>query len=360
MQGREGFESVDKFAYVQQLQEQGALTLDAQKTGPVIARKVEQEMELEVYTKNGNLESVETAKPGEILLTRADEHGNPVIDDFGHTNTWKVSRETFEKRYDIENMREDGFANPKFAAQTFIQVDRDISIEAPWGGTQEIKAGGFLNITDPEKDLYGIAKEEFAETYMILDSKTHDHSAEEYDFNHDYAKFASEHEAYSPDKDYSNAKMLFSKNPVVQEICENMENKMQGSLSDMSKEDVLFMAIRNGDVAIEQFPMNERTANVYAAALVQEPEIYEELNEEISPMMNAEIVEVLSERPDVSRSEIEDILEHIEEYSYINQIESGLDLSDKLRDSIEAAIPETHSIDEPEHNISFSLDGDEH
>ena len=171
-------EQVDNFVrqadYARDLVESGALTVEAEKKGAVLARPAKEGEELDVWTKDGNYEGHETAQKGDIILTRADDNGQPVIDENGHTNTWKVSEETFKKKYDTEHQDpETGFVKPAGGTQVFVQTDRDITMMAPWGEMQNIQAGGFLNITDP-KDVYGIANEEFNETYKVTGDVTRD------------------------------------------------------------------------------------------------------------------------------------------------------------------------------------------
>lgn len=165
------YETVNAAQYVEYLKSNGAKTISAKKSGYVIARKAVPGEKIEVCISNGNSEVTEAAAEGQWLLTRADDKGEPVIDKFGHKNEWFVDDETFRKKYDTANMGANGFVKPSGVSQTFIETDRDIAIMVPWGENgslvpQIIDKGGFLNIEDPTA-IYGIAKEEFFETYMI-------------------------------------------------------------------------------------------------------------------------------------------------------------------------------------------------
>lgn len=165
------YETVNAAQYVKYLKSIGAKTISAKKSGYVTARKAIPGEKIVVYISNGNQEVTESAGEGQWLLTRADDKGKPVIDKFGHKNEWFVDDETFRRKYDTANMGENGFVKPFGVSQTFIETDRDIAIMVPWGENgslvpQIIDKGGFLNIEDTNA-VYGVAREEFFETYMI-------------------------------------------------------------------------------------------------------------------------------------------------------------------------------------------------
>lgn len=158
-------ENVQKY-----VNEHEAQAFTAVKSGKILFREVQEGEKIPVYTKNGNLESEEVGKAGNFLVTRCDDNGKPVLDKHGHTNSWQMDGETLNKKYRVNGSL--GIASPKGAPQKFITVDKDIVLYKPWGKNgemvpQSIKAGGVLNITD-KKDIYGIAKEEFGETYKVV------------------------------------------------------------------------------------------------------------------------------------------------------------------------------------------------
>ena len=142
----------------------------AVKFGNVLIRPVEEGEKILVYTKNGNLEAEEIGQAGKYLLTRCDDNGKPIIDKYGHTNSCQTGMDVIKKKYEIDEKT--GIAKPKGTPQQFIVIDRDITLYKPWGKNgawvkQNIKAGGVLNITNKPK-VYGIAAEEFAETYKMV------------------------------------------------------------------------------------------------------------------------------------------------------------------------------------------------
>lgn len=89
---------------------------------------------------------------------------------------YKVSGAKFVKRYDVEaGVGADGKYAPKGPAITAMQIHEDITIYVPWGGDgslipQHLRAGSYLNITDTN-DIYGIAEQEFYETYAPCNIK---------------------------------------------------------------------------------------------------------------------------------------------------------------------------------------------
>lgn len=165
--GKKSFEKVDSAAYAELLKDKGANEVTAVKSGNVLAREGKPGEVIQVWTKDGNLETTETVKAGQMIVTRAGEDGKPVIDGNGHDNSWVMAKDKFEKKYDVENRNADGTYKPAGSPQTFIEVDKDVEFSAPWGEVQRIRKGGYLNITNP-KDVYGIAKDEFSETYKVV------------------------------------------------------------------------------------------------------------------------------------------------------------------------------------------------
>ena len=165
--GKKSFEKVDSAVYAELLKDKGANEVTAVKSGNVLAREGKPGEVIQVWTKDGNLETTETVKAGQMIVTRAGEDGKPVIDGNGHDNSWVMAKDKFEKKYDVEHRNADGTYKPAGSPQTFIEVDKDVEFSAPWGEVQRIRKGGYLNITNP-KDVYGIARDEFNETYKAI------------------------------------------------------------------------------------------------------------------------------------------------------------------------------------------------
>ena len=162
--------------------------LVAEKKGKVLVRGVVDGEKIPVYTKDGNLEVEETGQEGNLVLTRCDDDGRPIVDAHGHTNAWQADAEKFAKFYDLDG--ETGIATPKKVRQRFVQVDRDIVIYKPWGEDREmvpqvIRAGGYVNVEDGK----GIAKEEFEETYVSHEASENEKTADAISFAVDRKKY---------------------------------------------------------------------------------------------------------------------------------------------------------------------------
>ncbi len=145
----------------------------AVKTGYILAKKGREGEEVRTYTKNGILETIARVRADEegaedYVVTRCDENGKPVVGMLGRPNCWILSVKALAEKYDIESRKRGVLlCRPKRVCQKVIQIPDDISFRAPWGNIQTIRAGGYLNVTDPDA-IYGIAKEKFRETYELV------------------------------------------------------------------------------------------------------------------------------------------------------------------------------------------------
>ena len=149
-------------------------TLYAKKTGGVTARIGKEGEEIATYVSNGTLETVNRVKRDEngapgVVVSMADGSRGTVVDENGRTNTYIIDRKTFDRKYkDADRVSEEKqFFQPKGDTQAFVQTEEDISITAPWGEEENLKAGSFLNVTDPN-GIYGVAYEEFIRTYTLV------------------------------------------------------------------------------------------------------------------------------------------------------------------------------------------------
>lgn len=146
----------------------------ARKTGYVLVTDMPVGAKFKVYTSNGNLEAEETVSEDCVVLTKCNAKGEPIYDAHGHVNQWQITREMLEKKYDYDVASHGGVIRPRGGIQTFIQLDFDFAVMKPWGEKgalipECVKKSGYLNITDPD-DIYGIAEEEFIETYEIRET----------------------------------------------------------------------------------------------------------------------------------------------------------------------------------------------
>jgi len=133
------------------------------KNGMIDVREIHEGQTVETWTSDGNLETINTVQGNEYIARKLNEDGAPAIDAFGHFNEWLISRETLDRKYTRVS---ENVYRPKGGVQIFVQIPEDIVLDVSWG-TQSIKAGGVLNITN-ENDVYGIAEQEFNETYHVV------------------------------------------------------------------------------------------------------------------------------------------------------------------------------------------------
>lgn len=96
------------------------------------------------------------------IVTKADEQGNPILDNNGHINQWIIEDSTFTKKYEIDPNNNLIF-RPKGGVQLFVQIPDNIILEQ-WGSKMQIAEGGYINITD-SSDMYGISERDFTDTY---------------------------------------------------------------------------------------------------------------------------------------------------------------------------------------------------
>ena len=94
------------------------------------------------------------------IVTKADEQGNPILDNNGHINQWIIEDSTFTKKYEIDPNNNLIF-RPKGGVQLFVQIPDNIILEQ-WGSKMQIAQGGYINITDPS-DMYGISERDFTD-----------------------------------------------------------------------------------------------------------------------------------------------------------------------------------------------------
>lgn len=143
----------------------------ARKSGHIRLERPGAGYSFTTYTKDGNVEveaeHVTEEKPW--MATRVDADGNVMLDEFGHPNQWILDDATARKRYDVDGMV-NGVARPKGAPQPFVMTNRDVALMEPWGDggslvPQFIRAGGYVTMPDGGETAYGIAADEFAETY---------------------------------------------------------------------------------------------------------------------------------------------------------------------------------------------------
>ena len=144
----------------------------AVKFARVLARRGVVGEEVISYSQNGIVEKVATVsedpetKEAGWVLTKLDENGEVVVDEFGHKNEWIVKHATFAKKYEIDETKTADVFKPIGGPQIFVPIVMDVTLEQ-WGSEMKIEAGGWLNITNPN-DIYGISRRDFEDTYRIV------------------------------------------------------------------------------------------------------------------------------------------------------------------------------------------------
>lgn len=171
--------AIDPAKYAKRLMDEGAAIYEAKKFGTIIVRKGMIGETVTTYSTNGSSAEIEDRpieNDDQYIVTKADEMGNPLIDDFGHTNTWIMSGDTLNRKYEESGI--DGIYKAKGTVQLFIQIPEDISI-SQWGVIENIKKGGFLNITDMNK-VYGVSYQDFNNSYAFTENVSFDDMAKIY------------------------------------------------------------------------------------------------------------------------------------------------------------------------------------
>lgn len=139
---------------------------------------VDSGIEVKEYKKFVRVQAVQ-GKAGQVVETRLKnglvETTNIVQEDPEHggecgwivTNPdgekYVVKDSVFKKRYNATPDK-DGLYSPKGVPIRAVEIADDISFTAPWGEKMNIERGGYLVLNSPT-DIYGIAKDEFHNTY---------------------------------------------------------------------------------------------------------------------------------------------------------------------------------------------------
>ena len=142
--------------FVMEMLKAGTAPKDYKKYARVQAEQGYEGQEVVTKLQDGTIETTNTVKRGDD-----GELGWIVTNPDGEQ--YIVPNNKFVKRYEIETGA-DGKHAPKGAPIVAIQVKEDVTIVASWGEEQFIKAGGYLNVSNLE-DIYGIAEQEFYNTY---------------------------------------------------------------------------------------------------------------------------------------------------------------------------------------------------
>ena len=104
--------------------------------------------------KNGHIETENcNIEKGDMIVT------NPFGEEY------VVKADIFKNKYKINPNNPEQYCS-KVAVQQFLRLTEDICFKAPWGQKMYMKKGDFINITGLNTgDVYGVAQEEFFNTY---------------------------------------------------------------------------------------------------------------------------------------------------------------------------------------------------
>lgn len=136
--------------------------LKAIKKGYVMGKEARGGEHVTTFSAEG-VETVNTAKSGEIIVTATNKNGDTIIQN-GHPNTWIVRPDVFNNKYILTE--KPGVYRPR-GEQMFVILQSDTEIIAPWREIQKLKKHDLLNITN-FNDIYGISAKEFYDTYKVL------------------------------------------------------------------------------------------------------------------------------------------------------------------------------------------------
>lgn len=150
---------VDINAYAAEQIKNGSPVMSFIKTARIQARPGKIGEQITTVLANGTIETKNVAKEGDMIAT------NPGGEQY------IIPAETFQKKYEADPTKA-GQYRPKGGPQSFIRLTEDVAFRASWGEDMVIKAGGVLNVTNPQA-VYGIAGDEFKSTYAPCDKNGH-------------------------------------------------------------------------------------------------------------------------------------------------------------------------------------------
>lgn len=157
----------DILSYAEKMLQKNCDIIWAYKKSLVIARNAQEGERVITYASDGGIETINTARKGDVVLTKAGPDGKAIIDVHGHVNSWIIPEEKFIRKYDTKHPVHENVFKPKNCEQQFIKVEEDIKFDAPWGETQNLESGGYLNISCLA-DIYGVSVKDFNDTYVVI------------------------------------------------------------------------------------------------------------------------------------------------------------------------------------------------
>ena len=142
----------------------GVTPLKARKIGYVAARKAEQAETIQTLS-DGN-ETINSAKPGDWIVTNLSPDRVVIRDKSGRENTYVIKAETFPSLYDsIAGKNEFGQLFKAKNRVDAVYLSGGFDILAPWGQKQIADVGYLLS---SGHDVYGNNASTFDATYEII------------------------------------------------------------------------------------------------------------------------------------------------------------------------------------------------
>lgn len=149
----------------------GVTPVRARKAGKIAVRRVLADEQ--VTTQWNGDETVNTARPGDVVATSLDAAGAPLRDETAELNQYVITSEVFARNYAAASLPDGSGETPwgdvyaKSATVLAIPLRDGFDIVAPWGARQRA-ASGYLLLSGGE--VYGNAAETFDATYEEIEA----------------------------------------------------------------------------------------------------------------------------------------------------------------------------------------------
>ncbi len=138
--------------------------LRARKTGFVAARRAKTYEAIETHW-NG-IETTNTARPGDWIVTNLTAQRRVLRDRHGHLNAYVISGKRFPDLYQpAQGRAQFGAIYRAKSVVAAIRLRGGFDIEAPWGERQRARAG-YLILNG--KEVYGSNAATFVATYEVI------------------------------------------------------------------------------------------------------------------------------------------------------------------------------------------------
>jgi hypothetical protein len=142
----------------------GGPAVRARKTGFVSARRATKYEPIQ--TRWNGIETTNTARPGDWIVTNLTRQKKPLLDTMGYINTYVIRVKRFASLYErTDGMTPFGAIYQSKSVVSVISLRGGFDIKAPWGERQRADKG-YLVLNG--KEVYGINKATFAATYEVV------------------------------------------------------------------------------------------------------------------------------------------------------------------------------------------------